>query len=228
MNRLSRRPSLVIGGLLILLMLGLAIVATPAARAEQPRDEWVSSADPPADYPAELMSVPGDPARAGLLNEMETAAGASVISHRIAGSALRPRANNVDYAGASGGGCVYNTGGSQSTVWNAPIHLPQRSRVDSLRLYYNDTSGGLDGRGWFTVYDLYGSIVFEWGVSSVGSSGTGFADTGTINHEIDYSQYSYVLNWRPNENGTAMQLCGFRIFYQPPPLFGMYAPNIMQ
>lgn len=224
----SPRIILTAGAVLLLLLLGLGAIAGPAARAETPRDYWESSADPPADYPAELLSVPGDPARAGLAAETEVAGAAgSLVSLRVAGSVLRPRTNQVDYAAASGGGCLYHVSGSTMAVWNTPLHLPQRSRVDSLRVYYNDTSG-LDGRAWLTVYDLYGAIVQEWGVSSAGSGGTGFNDTGPINHEIDYSQYNYVLNWRPSETGPAMQLCGFRIFYTPPPLYGLYAPYITQ
>ncbi len=124
----------------------------------------------------------------------------------------------MNYLVGGQGGCVYATAGFSSTVWNIPVQLPQGALVNSLRMYYDDTSGS-SSDGFFTVYDLYGNIVQEWYVGSLGASGTGFNDTLEINHTIDYNLYSYVLNWRPNVTGSTMQLCGFRVFYTAP-LFG--------
>lgn len=50
---------------------------------------------------------------------------------------------------------------------------------------------------------------------SSGNAGTGFA-TVYFTHTLDYESYSYVVNWRPYVLGSEMQLCGFRIFYEPP------------
>lgn len=141
--------------------------------------------------------------------------GLNLSSIRIAGSTLRPRESDVDYSVGDGGGCVYAGAGSSETIWNTPIWLPPGARVHSVRLYYYDASAA-NAIGWFTIYDLYGNIVDEWSVSSVGSSGNGFQDTVVIDHNIDYSVYSYAVNWRPEVIGEAMQLCGFRIFYDPP------------
>ena len=66
------------------------------------------------------------------------------------------------------------------------MFLPQGSWVDTMRMYYNDTSA-TDSTAWFTVYDLYGNIVQEWAVNSSGNSGNGFNDTALISHTIDYS-----------------------------------------
>jgi hypothetical protein len=92
-------------------------------------------------------------------------------------------------------------------------------------MYYNDTSTN-NSVGWFTQYDLYGDVVNEWNVSSTGDTGKGFRDSAAIDHEIDYQSYSYVLNWRPNVTGSAMQLCGFRIFYEAPPFSAQFLPLI--
>ncbi len=134
---------------------------------------------------------------------------------RIAGSALKPRATGTDYTVGGGGGCVYGTSGSTFEVWNIPVILPQGAVVGTLRIYFDDTSA-VDSTAWFTIYDLYGSIVEEFSVSSNGNSGNGYRDSALIDHQIDYSVYSYVLNWRPNVIGSTMQLCGFRIFYETP------------
>jgi hypothetical protein len=142
----------------------------------------------------------------------------STHSFRIAGSSIKPRSNNVDYQVSGSGGCVFVSGGSATAVWNAPLWLPRDATVNYLRIYYDDTSGS-NSMAWFTVYDLYGNIVDEFSVSSDGSAGNGYSDTALIEHQIDYSRYSYVVNWRPNVTGSAMQLCGFRLYYFDPNVF---------
>lgn len=134
---------------------------------------------------------------------------------RIVGSALRPRTSGISYSVGGGGGCTYVTAGDTWTVWNAPVYLPQGAEVRYMRMYYDDTSAS-NCYGWFTVYDLYGNIVDEWSVQSSGTGGTGYNITADINHTINYNTYSYVVNWRPLDTGSDMQLCGFRIFYYPP------------
>jgi hypothetical protein len=141
--------------------------------------------------------------------------GGGLISWRITGSALKPRESNVSSTVDINGGCTYVTAGNASTVWNTPIHLPNGSVIDTLRMYYYDTSVS-NTIGWFTIYDLYGNIDNEWSVSSSTSGGNSFNDSVQINHTIDYSVYSYLINWRPVIAGSTMQLCGFRIFHTPP------------
>ena len=131
---------------------------------------------------------------------------------RVVGSALKPRENDVSYTVDVNGSCTYVTAGSAFTVWNTPVHLPQGTRVNTLRMYYYDTSAS-NTTAWFTVYDLYGSIVQEWSVSSSGNSGYSFKDSAAIDHVVNNSVYSYVLNWRPGVANSTIQLCGFRIFY---------------
>jgi len=137
------------------------------------------------------------------------------LNLRIAGSTLKPRANDADYATSGSGGCVYVTGGDQYEVWNTPLALPQGAVVSTLRMYYDDTSA-TDSTAFFTIYDLYGTIISDFSVSTSGSSGNGYRDSDPIDHQIDYGTYSYVLNWRPMVGDSTMQLCGFRIFYDTP------------
>ena len=133
-------------------------------------------------------------------------------SLRVAGSVLRERTSTDGTAVSTSGGCIYNSSGSSFGVLNTPVFLPNGATVETLRMYYNDTSAS-DSTGWFTIYDLYGNIVDEFSVLSAGSTGYSFSDTAAINHVIDHTLYSYVLNWRPVVAGATMQLCGFRIFY---------------
>jgi hypothetical protein len=137
---------------------------------------------------------------------------------RIAGTALKPRDSDSTYEPAGGGGCFYAQSG-EFYIFNVPLTLPQGSTLKYLRMYYDDTSASTNSRAWLTVYDLYGNIVDEWGVNSSGSSGTGYSTTEEITHDVDYESYSYMINWRPNQTGSAMKLCGFRVYYHSIELF---------
>jgi hypothetical protein len=167
-------------------------------------------------------AVPG-PAEELPLGTDETAA---LTNLRITGTALKPRNSNATYIPTGGGGCFYSTASSY-TIFNIGVFLPQGSWVDTMRLYYYDTSA-TDSAAWFSVYDLYGNIVQEWQVSSAGSSGNGFNDTALISHTIDYSLYSYAINWRPYALGAEMQNCGFRLFYEPPAHVGAVLPAVLR
>lgn len=150
----------------------------------------------------------------------------AITDFRVSGSVFRPRESNVDWDWGSHGGCIYATAGGSSTIFNTPLYLPQGSEVLAVRMYYDDTSTN-DMGGWLTVYDLYGEVEEEWYVPSAGSTGRGFNDTEAISHTIDYLSYSYVLNWRPNDLGSSMQFCGFRVFYDPPYTYGTFLPSML-
>jgi len=164
--------------------------------------------------PAPLGVPPNGPPE----TDVESVDGASLISLRVAGSALTPREDDVSYSVSGTGGCTYVTAGDAFTVWNHKVTLPQGATVDTLRMYYYNTSGS-SSTAWFTVYDLYGGLVDEWSVSADSSTGNSYNDSAQINHVIDYDVYSYLLNWRPTVTGSTMQLCGFRIFYSDPTIF---------
>jgi hypothetical protein len=178
--------------------------------AEVSAEAWHSSAALPAGIPAERLSSPD-----GASQVVDEAVLQTLVSHRVTGSALRPRTSDVTYTVYWTGGCSYATS-DDGHVWNTPLHLPQGATVKYLRMYYRDTSAS-NSSGWFSLYDLYGGLVDEWLVQSTGDTGEGFRDTDLIDHTINYNSYSYLLNWRPNDASSDMQLCGFRIFYERPP-----------
>ncbi len=197
------------------LLAGLFSAAPTAAQSDAdptPSGPWSSSAEPGAETAT-------DGAGPGEGQAPASPEGVALVSWRVTGSALKPRENNTSYSVNSNGSCTYVTAGSNFTVWNTPVHLPNGAVVNTLRMYYYDASDS-NTTAWFTIYDLYGTIVQEWSVSSTSNLGNSFNDSAQINHTIDYSIYSYVLNWRPNVAGSTLQLCGFRVFYQPPP-FGL-------
>lgn len=212
-----------------IIVMGLIALLRSAEVAAQERGDddglWLTSAEPAAGVEAGQFSAPDSQGTTGLGDDLETPEG--LTSWRVVGSALKPRENDVDYSISGSGGCTYVTAGDNFTVWNVPIALPQGSTIDTLRMYYNDTNAG-NSTAWLTVYDLYGEIVDEWSVSSSGSSGNGFNDSDPIDHVIDYSVYAYLLNWRPLVTGSTMQLCGFRIFYNPPAFGAQFLPAVIR
>lgn len=211
----------------ILFVVALAL-DSPGAVAQDAPALWLSSAEPPPGTSAEALSAPdqpGLPANRSDEAPQSPEEPSAVISYRIAGSALRPRDSIVNFDNNVTGGCIFAEDNALD-VFNTPIWLPQGTEVSTIRMYYNDTSAS-NSTAWFTVYDLYGTIVDEWSVSSTGNAGNGFNDSASFLHTVDYATYSYLLNWRPVVAGTAMQLCGFRIFHEPP--FGLqFLPTIVR
>jgi hypothetical protein len=210
--------AMVVTVLVIVVLIGALVRGLPGVSAQAMPGLWLSSAEPPEGTLPEALSPPDEPGLDADRPEEGPEIAQTVISHRITGSALRPRDSVVGFDVSPSGGCIYAED-NPFDVFNTPLWLPQGATVNQLRMYYNDTSAS-NSTAWFTVYDLYGTVVEEWSVSSVGSAGLGFNDSAIISHTVDYSTYSYLLNWRPVVSGTDMQLCGFRIFFEPPP-FGL-------
>ena len=223
MSKIALAVLLVVGASILLLTV---IAQPPAVVAQNTPELWLTSQDPPEGSSSVLFSPPDMLEKS--LNQPDELLQAEVhqtlISHRITGSAIRPRASVANFDVNTTGGCI-NAVDSPFTVYNTPVWLPQGSTIDTLRMYYYDTSAS-NSTAWFTVYDLYGVIVQEWAVSSSGNTGNSFNDTAQIGHVVDYSIYSYVINWRPVVAGTTMQLCGFRIFYETPPFGLQFLPSI--
>lgn len=191
-------------------ILGLAVAITGLVSPAMAQDEKSSASSSDSRGLTEGLAAGGE-----IEEDMAPAAVLPEASLRVTGSVLKPRDNDVDYINGNGGGAVYVTAGSGYTIWNAPVYLPQGSVVHHIRMYYYDNTPHAS-YGWFSVYDRYGEVHEEWSVGSSGASTLWrYADSGAINHTIDYNNYSYVLNWRPNHIGSDMQLAGFRIYYYP-------------
>ncbi|MFC2043461.1 hypothetical protein ACFLUA_04855 [Chloroflexota bacterium] len=211
---------------LALSILFIVMIVNGIGLAQEPDNDIPVSSWSSSDPIPEGVRVTSPPDQQALVDaldyEVEQSYNASI---RIAGSALKPRESNVEYTGVGGaGGRIYASSGSASAVFSIPIYLPQGATVRYFRMYYNDQNSGVNTSAWLTVYDLYGVIEEEWDVSSSGTGKT-YATTSQLSHEIDYNDYSYVINWRPYELGSDMQVCGFRIYYQTPPGY-TYIPYI--
>ena len=199
-------------GLLLIVMVVSAVGPAQEPGGDNQVSVWSSSAPIP-----EGMKVQSPPDRPVAVDAADEGIEQSYDAYvRIAGSALKPRESNVEWTGSGGGGAIYASSGSALAVFNVPVYLPQGATVRYFRMYYDDQHATANCSAWFTVYDLYGSVIEEWRVDS-SSTGRTYVTTSQLDHTIDYAQYSYVVNWRPYELGSDMQVCGFRIFYQSPP-----------
>ena len=221
---MRRFPDVALTLAVSLILVGVFVGSAGVVRAQgDDTPHWSSSA--PVPEGADPGSPP-DTYAASPAAETEIAQTYNAFL-RISGAVLKPRESTVDWYGAGGGGCLYASAGSTFATFNTPIYLPQGSTVKFLRMYYNDTNADKNSHAWFTVYDLYGQIVLEMGAASTGSSGNGYATTEEFTHTINYDSYSYVVNWRPNDLGSDMQVCGFRIYYHTAPGI-VYLPLIMR
>jgi hypothetical protein len=150
----------------------------------------------------------------------------TLSSMRVAGSALRPISSGVGFAPGEKGGCIYATSDAD-VIWNTPLYLPQGANVRYLRMYFTDVVTPDNCSGWLTAYSWTGSVLQVGEVSSSGvPTYTIRQNTVLISHTIDYEQYSYVLRWRPVVTGTGMQLCGLRVYYEPPPFGAAFMPIV--
>ncbi len=129
-----------------------------------------------------------------------------------AGTTLKPRdsATTWEYGG---NGCVSAAVGND--WFNVNLELPEGSRIDYLRIFFYDTSAS-DSWAWITSYDGAGNTDDMVDVNSNGTGGYGTALSAFLGDVVDNSSYSYVLNWRANQTGSTMRLCGFRVAYRLP------------
>ena len=145
----------------------------------------------------------------------------------IAGSAFVPMYWDTkpvyDY-----GGCTYGdaTASPSRIIYNLPIILPYGSTITQIRFYYKDSS---DSNSTLRLREMDDgqSLVDIASVNSTGSSDYGNA-TVELTHTVDYVNYSYVLQWYANVAGSTMELCGVRIRYTPPSIFGVALPAILR
>lgn len=130
----------------------------------------------------------------------------------VAGTTLRPRDSSTTWE-YQGGGCVSASSGTD--LFNIDLDLPEGSRIDYLRIFFNDTSDS-NSIAWITSYDGAGNFNDITSVQSSGNSGYGTELSGFIDVVVDNASNSYVLNWRSNQTGSSMALCGFRVAYRLP------------
>jgi hypothetical protein len=169
---------------------------------------------PPETAPAEQERAPGLPVGPAGIEETQTTLAQSYnASLRLPVAGLKPRTDDVEWHVGGEGGCTYASSGNPYTWWSTPLYLPQGAIIRYFRMYYNDQNPSVGSYAFLTVYDMYGQVVEEWRLASLGT-GMDYVTTGQLDHAVDNNRYTYAINWRPNDLGSDMQVCGFRIWYQ--------------
>lgn len=72
------------------------------------------------------------------------------------------------------------------------------------------------GQAWVTMYNDEGGFTDVAYVPFGTVPGYGTELSPLIEHVVDSTNNSYVLNWRPNEIGSDLQVCGIRVAYRLP------------
>jgi hypothetical protein len=142
----------------------------------------------------------------------------------VAGSSLRPRASGTEWT-YPGGGCI--SAALANDVFLIHLPIPNGSRIDYLRIYYYDTSAN-NSQAWVTTYNGAGSFNDLTTVNSAGNSGYGTQLSPYVGHVVDTASNSYVLNWRSNQTGSTMRLCGLRVAYRMPLDQKLYLPGVLR
>jgi hypothetical protein len=166
------------------------------------------------------------PGSEDILEVAEVNPPASLFNLRVPGIALQPGKSSWSYF--SSGGCLTSSGDPNGhSSYIAPVYPPEGATVKYLRWYYSDYYI-TDAIGKFVIFDFNGDEVFSLDVPSTGSSGINMSTSEEITKTIKYDLYSYIVEVElpvsPIGQG-AWGVCGFRIYYQPPP-GALYIPFV--
>jgi hypothetical protein len=130
----------------------------------------------------------------------------------VTGATMRPRDSTTAWT-YSGAGCISASGAND--IFNIHLPIPNGSRIDYLRIYYYDASAS-NSNAWVTTYDASGGFSDLTFVDSDGAAGYGTSLSAYVGHVVDTANDGYVLNWRANQTGSTMRLCGLRVAYRDP------------
>lgn len=231
----------------VLVLAGALIVwggaGASVAQAQEPEPTPAPTEPPPP--PPEEPQPPSDPSKSGTSGEqisraMDSAdldrplpaaapAGWQMNFKFIDGNAFHPRSSAMNMETSGSGGCTYASA-SAIDITVADVQLPDGAVVDIVRFFWYDTSAS-DSYLYLTDYD---GLTGDFSLNDIGyvtSSGTGGFDDAAFypaDYVVDTYGYPLLLNWRPNVTGSTMQLCGVRIRYWTPPVFGTFMPLIQR
>jgi hypothetical protein len=130
----------------------------------------------------------------------------------VAGATMVPRSSATNWT-YPGGGCI--SASVANDVFNIHLAIPNGSRIEYLRLYYYDASAS-NSTAWVTTYNGAGVATDRTSVSSTGNAGYGTTLSPYVGHVVNTADNGYVLNWRANQTGSTMRLCGLRVAYRTP------------
>ncbi len=145
--------------------------------------------------------------------------------YKVIGSVFQPRDSTLTY-GYSSNGCIYQNGGA-TFRFQAPLILPEGSEIKYVRIYYLDTAA-TDLTVWLTRYEPGQANLDLTSVQSTGIGGYGTVLSPLITQTVDMATYAYELTWGTSVATSANQICGVRVAYYAPPVFGAFMPLIVK
>ena len=105
--------------------------------------------------------------------------------------------------------------------------IPEDSEIKYVRIYFLDTAA-TDMTVWLTRYEPGQANLDLTSVQSSGSAGYGTVLSPLITQTVDMATYAYVLTWGTGVASSAHQICGVRVAYYAPPVFGTFMPLIQK
>lgn len=207
-----------LSSLLTVVAIVALLLGSGAAIAQNP--DPAAPDDPAAPFVDGVVSDSG-PAAATTPEEVAPAATTDYL--HIAGTAFIAQIE-TDTRGYTSNGCVYMDGTNRRL--NYSIALPYGSTITFIRLYFKDSDATYNATLLLGRYDDGISAATLAQVDTAGSAGTPSSSTISVNLPIDYVNYSYVFQWYQPIAGSTMQLCGFRIGYTKPGIFGVAMPVV--
>jgi hypothetical protein len=201
--------------LVMALVVGVISVATPIFAQSSS-----SAPDGTGTEPPKVLARPETPPSA--LTGGAALNAVALAYYRVAGAAFTPRYNTTAYSygqNPGAGGICVTAAPSGDGVLHTPVYLPQGAVVNGLRMYFYRLDTSTSCTGWFTVYNRQtGAILQEFSVIPGTYTGYNYNDASPFSLTIDNSQYTYMLNWRPDSTSYSanMTLVSFLLFNYPP------------
>jgi len=131
----------------------------------------------------------------------------------VAGVAFTPIGSF--YTTNMGGGCIRATASGQVQT---RLDLPQDAVIMQVYLYYYDADVEVNITGSLFSYNVLNSGAYTAlaTLTSAGNAGNGVLSSDILNVTVDNVNNSYMLLANLPNSG-AVQLCGMRVAYYPPP-----------
>lgn len=139
----------------------------------------------------------------------------------IPGSVLVPRTSSA-YKQYTSSGCVRITSGD--LFLTTSLNLPSGSNIIGFRLYYRDNNPNASVQAWITAYESGVSATDLALITSIDGLTSRWAD---VDHVVDTLHNSYAINVRLNDYNN-LDVCGIRVTYTPPSIFGLGMPIIQK
>jgi hypothetical protein len=146
--------------------------------------------------------------------------------YRLVGTAFNPRTSTTTFA-YNFNGCIYESGETDNRFM-VPVLIPDGSVIKFLRVYYDDTSAGSNLTFWLTRYQPGVTSEDLTSVSSAGRGGYGTTLSPEITHTVDLNSWAYTIIVAPNANAATNSICGIRVAYYAPSIFGTFLPVVQK